>query len=244
MTELLRIEGLEAGYGRIRILHGVSIATTGNNNVGLFGPNGHGKTTLLRTISGLIRASSGTIRFDGTEIGRMAPRAHRRTRARAGAAGQPAVPGPDDPRNAAPRRLAVARPRRGIRAMSIAWWRYSQSFGERWSQQVRTLSGGERQMVSIGVALMSHPRLLLLDEPTLGLAPRLKDELCAAIRRISDDGVKLVVVEQDVEFLLDLAEHLYLVNHGEIATEIRPGEMMDHAAIMEMYFGRQVGPLT
>ena len=75
---------------------------------------------------------------------------------------------------------------------------------------MRTLSGGERQMVSIGVALMSHPRLLLLDEPTLGLAPRLKDELCAAIRRISDDGVKLVVVEQDVEFLLDLAEHLYL----------------------------------
>jgi branched-chain amino acid transport system ATP-binding protein len=109
---------------------------------------------------------------------------------------------------------------------------------------VRTLSGGERQMVSIAVALMSHPRLLVLDEPTLGLAPRLKDELCAAIRRISEEGVLLVVVEQDVEFLLDLADHLYLVNHGQIATEIRPGEMMNHQAIMEMYFGKQVGPLT
>jgi branched-chain amino acid transport system ATP-binding protein len=115
---------------------------------------------------------------------------------------------------------------------------------ERWGQQVRTLPGGERQMVSIGVALMSHPRLLLLDEPTLGLAPRLKDELCAAIKRISDQGVRLVVVEPDVEFLLDLAEHLYLVNHGEIATEIQPGEMMNHQAIMEMCFGKQAGPLT
>ncbi len=113
---------------------------------------------------------------------------------------------------------------------------------ERWNQQVRTLSGGERQMVSIAVALMGHPRLLILDEPTLGLAPRLKDELCDAVRRISEAGVLLVVVEQDVEFLLDLAEHLYLINHGEVAAEIHPGEAMNHQAIMEMYFGRRTEP--
>lgn len=243
MTELLRIEGLEAGYGRIRILHGVSIATTGNNNVGLFGPNGHGKTTLLRTISGLIRASSGTIRFDGTEIGRMAPRHIVELGLVQVPQGNRLFP---DLTIRETLRLG-AWPSRARAEESANVDRVVEIFPklrERWNQQVRTLSGGERQMVSIGVALMSHPRLLLLDEPTLGLAPRLKDELCAAIRRISDDGVKLVVVEQDVEFLLDLAEHLYLVNHGEIATEIRPGEMMNHAAIMEMYFGRQVGPLT
>ena len=108
---------------------------------------------------------------------------------------------------------------------------------ERWHQRVRTLSGGERQMVSIGVALMGHPRLLLLDEPTLGLAPKIKDELCAAILDISRGGVPLVVVEQDVEFLLELAQHLYLVNHGTAAAEIRPGENLDHRDIMRMYFG-------
>jgi branched-chain amino acid transport system ATP-binding protein len=243
MADLLEIENLESGYGRIRILHGVSIATTGNRNVGLFGPNGHGKTTLLRTLSGLIRAWSGTIRFDGTDITRMAPRhivelglihvpqGNRlfpdltiRETLRLGA--WPSRARADEAANAD--RVVAIFPK----------------LRERWNQQVRTLSGGERQMVSIGVALMSHPRLLVLDEPTLGLAPRLKDELCAAIKRISDEGVPLVVVEQDVEFLLDLADHLYLVNHGEIATEIRPGEMMNHQAIMEMYFGKQVGPLT
>jgi branched-chain amino acid transport system ATP-binding protein len=109
---------------------------------------------------------------------------------------------------------------------------------ERWRQRVRTLSGGERQMVSIGTALMSHPRLLILDEPTLGLAPKIKDELCAAVMAISKGGVPLIVVEQDVEFLLELSQHLYLVNHGEIATEIQPGQTMDHGEIMSMYFGQ------
>ena len=115
---------------------------------------------------------------------------------------------------------------------------------ERWRQRVRTLSGGERQMVSIAVALMSHPRLLILDEPTLGLAPLIKDELCAAIKRISTEGVALVVVEQDVEFLLDLVDHLYLINHGEVAAELKPGEMINDEAIMEMYFGKSVGAMT
>jgi len=243
MADLLEIEGLQAGYGRIRILHGVSIATTGNRNVGLFGPNGHGKTTLLRTISGLIRASAGSIRFDGTDITRLAPR-HIVERG--------LVHVPQGNRlfpdltiretlrlGAWPARARAHESANAERVVAIF-----PKLRERWGQQVRTLSGGERQMVSIGVALMSHPRLLILDEPTLGLAPRLKDELCAAIKRISDEGVPLLVVEQDVEFLLDLAEHLYLVNHGEIATEIRPGEMMNHQAIMEMYFGKQTGPLT
>ncbi|MDQ7246141.1 ABC transporter ATP-binding protein [Dongia sedimenti] len=242
MSDLLEVEALESGYGRIGILHGISLAT-GGHNVGLFGPNGHGKTTLLRTISGVIRATRGKIRFAGEDVtawparrivelgllhvpqgSRLFPDLTIRETLRLGAW----------PRRARPREA-----RNLERAVAIF-----PRLKERWNQPVKTLSGGERQMVAISVALMGDPKLLILDEPTLGLAPRLKDELCAAIRQVSDEGVRLVVVEQDVEFLLDLADHLYLVNHGEIAAEIRPGESMNHQAIMEMYFGRELGPLT
>jgi branched-chain amino acid transport system ATP-binding protein len=242
VSHLLEVEALESGYGRIGILHGISIAT-GGHNVGLFGPNGHGKTTLLRTISGVIRATRGKICFAGEDVtawparrivelgllhvpqgSRLFPDLTIRETLRLGAW----------PRRARPREA-----RNLERAVAIF-----PRLKERWNQPVKTLSGGERQMVAISVALMGDPKLLILDEPTLGLAPRLKDELCAAIRQVSDEGVRLVVVEQDVEFLLDLADHLYLVNHGEIAAEIRPGESMNHQAIMEMYFGRELGPLT
>jgi branched-chain amino acid transport system ATP-binding protein len=243
MGELLRIEGLEAGYGRVQVLHGVSLATTGDRNIGLFGPNGHGKTTLLRTVSGLLSAWGGSVRFDGVDITRLPARKivelgliHVQQANRL----FPDLTIQESLRLGAWCRRARAEERRNAeRVVSIF-----PKLRERWQQQVRTLSGGERQMVSIAIALMSQPRLLVLDEPTLGLAPRLKDELCAAIKRISDEGVTLVVVEQDVEFLLELAEHLYLVNHGEVATEIRPGETMNHQAIMDMYFGRSVGPMT
>lgn len=243
MNDLLQIEGLEAGYGRIRILHGVTLATTGNRNIGLFGPNGHGKTTLLRTVSGLLRAWRGSIRFDGADITRLpARRIVERGLIHVSQGNRlfPDLTIRETLRLGAwPARARADEARNLDHALSIF-----PKLRERWQQHVRTLSGGERQMVSIATALMSQPRLLILDEPTLGLAPLLKDELCAAIRRISDAGVMLVVVEQDVEFLLDLADHFYLINHGDIAAEIRPGESMDHQAIMEMYFGQRVGPMT
>jgi branched-chain amino acid transport system ATP-binding protein len=93
-------------------------------------------------------------------------------------------------------------------------------------------------MVSIGTALMSCPKMLVLDEPTLGLAPKIKEELCNAVMRISEQGVPLIVVEQDVEFLLELSKHLYLINHGEVAAEIKPGQSLDHTEIMSLYFGK------
>ncbi len=236
MTGLLQVEALRTGYGRVAILHGVSLATAGGRNIGLFGPNGHGKTTLLRTVSGLQRAWSGSIRFDGVDITRMPAR-------RIVELGLAHVPQgnllfPDLTiretlrLGAWPRRARAAEARNLERVIALF-----PKLRQRWEQKVRTLSGGERQMVSLGVALLAEPRLLILDEPTLGLAPLLKEELRIAIRRISDAGVVLVVVEQDVEFLLGLADHLYLINHGEVASEIRPGESVDHDAIMALYFG-------
>lgn len=238
MSALLQVEGLESGYGRVQVLHGISMAMAEGRNIGLFGPNGHGKTTLLRVISGLVPAWRGSLRFDGQEIQRLSPRAIVRL-------GLIQVPQgntlfPDLTIQETLRLGAYSAPARPHEAANLdRVLAIFPKLKERWRQKVRTLSGGERQMVSIGMALMSHPRLLLLDEPTLGLAPKIKEELCQAIKQISDGGVPLVVVEQDVEFLLELAQHLYLINHGEVAAEIKPGERMNHQAIMDMYFGRQ-----
>jgi len=109
---------------------------------------------------------------------------------------------------------------------------------ERKTQRAKTLSGGERQMLSIGAALMCAPKLLLLDEPTLGLSPKLKEELATALKEISAT-VPLIVVEQDVELLLSLADRLYLIEHGEVVREIGGENTPDQAEIMQMYFGQE-----
>ncbi|MCB8881333.1 ABC transporter ATP-binding protein [Acidisoma cellulosilytica] len=242
MSTLLEIRGIETGYGRIKILHDVTLDNA-SGNIGLFGPNGHGKTTLLRCVSGLLRAWHGEIRFDGQVITNLPPRRIVERGLIHVSQGNRLFPDltiRETLRLGAFPRRARAQEAQNIERVAALF----PKLRERWSQRVRTLSGGERQMVSIAVALMSEPRLLILDEPTLGLAPRIKDELCDAIKLISQAGVKLVVVEQDVEFLLDLADHLYLINHGEVAAEVRPGDSMNHEAIMEMYFGRQTSALT
>ncbi|ARP64101.1 ABC transporter ATP-binding protein [Mesorhizobium sp. M7A.F.Ca.US.001.01.1.1] len=236
MNPILSVEGVTAGYGRVTVLHDISLEAGRFGNVGLFGPNGHGKTTLLRAISGLLQPKSGRILFDGQDIVGHSARA-------IVSAGLIHVPqgnrlfpdlsiadcmalGAYSPR---------ARPHEAENREKVV--KLFPKLAERWRQRVRTLSGGERQMVSIGTALMSHPRLLILDEPTLGLAPKIKDELCASVMDISRGGVPLIVVEQDIEFLLELTQQLYLVNHGAVATEIKPGESLDHGEIMSMYFG-------
>jgi branched-chain amino acid transport system ATP-binding protein len=108
---------------------------------------------------------------------------------------------------------------------------------ERRRQQCKTLSGGERQMLSIAAGLMCAPRMLMLDEPTLGLSPKLKDEVGAAIAEISSRGIPLLLVEQDIAFILPLVDRMYLVDHGEVSREIRRGGEVDHQEIMDMYFG-------
>jgi branched-chain amino acid transport system ATP-binding protein len=215
---MLSVSELTAGYGRITVLDKISIEAGRFGNVGLFGPNGHGKTTLLRTVSGLVAARHGKIVFDGEDITGLSSRA---------IVGKGLIH--------VPQGNTLFRPHEQENREKVLT--LFPKLRERWRQRVRTLSGGERQMVSIGTALMSHPKLLILDEPTLGLAPKIKDELCKSVLEISKSGVPLIVVEQDVEFLLELSQHLYFLNHGQVETEIKPGESLDHSEIMAMYFG-------
>ena len=236
MNPILTVEGVTAGYGRVTVLHDISLEAGRFGNVGLFGPNGHGKTTLLRAISGLLQPQGGRILFDGQDIVGHSARA---------IVGAGLIHVPQGNRLFPDLSIADcmalgaysprARPHEAENREKVI--KLFPKLAERWRQRVRTLSGGERQMVSIGTALMSHPRLLILDEPTLGLAPKIKDELCASVMDISRGGVPLIVVEQDIEFLLELTQQLYLVNHGAVATEIKPGESLDHGEIMSMYFG-------
>jgi branched-chain amino acid transport system ATP-binding protein len=232
----LVLEDLVAGYGGAPVIDGLSLTVGDSERVGLFGPNGHGKTTLLRTISGLIAPTRGSIRLFDRNIDRLAP-------ATIVAEGLIHVPQSNllFPEMEVMETLRLAahspRARRGAASALDAVLTLFPRLAERRKQKIRTLSGGERQMMAIGVGMMGAPRLLALDEPTLGLSPKLKDELCAAIGDIAKSGLPLLLVEQDVEFLMDLADRLVMVTHGRCAVEIDAKQGIDHATIMALYFG-------
>ncbi|MDX2005414.1 MAG: ABC transporter ATP-binding protein [Meiothermus sp.] len=233
---ILETHQLTGGYGKVQVLRGISIAVGEGERVGLFGPNGHGKTTLLKTISGLMRPWGGSIRFRGQAIERSSPGV---------IVGLGLIHVPQGntlfPELTVQETLELGAFTPRVRAnkaqnLERAFALFPR-LAERRRQLCKTLSGGERQMVSISVGLMCEPRLLILDEPTLGLAPKVKDELCEAIGVISGGGVSLLLVEQDIEFLLALTDRLFMVDHGEVTREVRSETGLDHAQIMDLYFG-------
>ena len=233
---LLEVHALEGGYGGAKVLNGIDMAVQEGQCVGLFGPNGHGKTTLLRTISGLESPWRGDILFRGRRIDGASPRHIVSIGVIHVPQGNTLFPDMTVGENLMLGAYAP-RCRRGAKANLEQVYELFPKLADRRGQLCRTLSGGERQMVAIGIGVMGDLELLLLDEPTLGLAPRLKDELCAAIGRLTASGLPLIIVEQHIEFLLDLSERLYLINHGEVAMSMAADERMDHAQIMNMYFG-------
>jgi branched-chain amino acid transport system ATP-binding protein len=234
---LLTVEELKSGYGKIEVLRSISIQVGAGERVGLFGPNGHGKTTLLRTISGLITPTAGRVVFEDEEIVSLPPRAIVSRGLIHVSQGNTLFP-----------RMTVLENLMLGAYSSRAWPHRKESLERvfelfpilktRSGQLARTLSGGQRQMASIGIGLMSVPKLLMLDEPTLGLAPKVKDELAAAIDEIAQTGVSMVLVDQDVELLLGLCERLYLVERGTVSLETKPGEMISQEDVLEMYFGK------
>jgi branched-chain amino acid transport system ATP-binding protein len=223
---LLRIRGLAAGYRRMPVLHEVSLTIVAGESVGLVGANGAGKTTLLRAISGVVRSWAGTIEFDGADIGRWpAERISRHGLAHVPqdrhvfpdltVAENLSVGATPGLRNGLSRTEASAR--------AAYWLDRFPLLAKRAGQPAGVLSGGEQQMLVICRALMAGPKLLLLDEPTLGLAPLAQQQCFELLAELQRDGLTTLVVDQDADRLWSVVHRLYRLEYGEV-TEVPASE--------------------
>jgi branched-chain amino acid transport system ATP-binding protein len=236
-TAMLKIEQIGVAYGAIDALHGISLEVGKGEVVALLGANGAGKTTLLRTVSGLIRPKSGGIRFEGELLGSSSAEA----RVKRGIAhvpeGRRIFPGLTVREN-----LDVATTvwrRRGMSAAADLDTVYAlfPRLKERASQLGWSLSGGEQQMLAIGRALMARPKMLLLDEPSLGLAPRLSEEVYRRIADINAKGVTVLLVEQNTVLALEVAKRAYVIENGHIVLDGPARELANHPRVREAYLG-------
>ncbi len=210
---LLEVRDLCAGYGDTDVLRGIELKVEAGEIVAVLGSNGVGKSTLNRTISGIVRARAGTIRFDGAAIERERPAAIVKRGLIHVPEGRRIFPNLSVNENldlGSYRRAAARRAVNRERVFAIFPHLY-----ERRTQRAGTLSGGEQQMLAVGRGLMAEPRLLILDEPSLGLSPLLVEELFALIARIHADGVAVLLVEQNVMQSLEIARRAYILAEGQ-----------------------------
>ena len=229
---LLELRDVKARYGPIRALHGVSLTVDEGEVVALLGANGAGKTTTLRSVSNMVR-TNGEIVFDGSRLTRRSPEFV----ARRGIAHVPEGRGLfpeltvwENLRMGARGRLADKEAERVVEA--FPW------IERRRDQQAATLSGGEQQMLALARALASKPRLLMLDEPSLGLAPTIVRELFGIVRRLNEEeGLTVLVVEQNATIALSLASRAYVLEVGKVAVEGTSDELERHEAVRKSYLG-------
>ncbi|BAI73095.1 branched-chain amino acid transport system ATP-binding protein [Azospirillum sp. B510] len=232
---LLEIEGLNSHYGRIHALRSASLTVREGELVALVGANGAGKTTLLRTLSGVHPASSGRITFDGRDITRM--KASRRV-----AEGVVQVPegrqlfGPQSVED----NLRLGAYRRGSGRPDDDIERLYEMFPVlriKRDQPAGTLSGGQQQIVALGRALMAKPRLLLLDEPSMGLAPLLVAEIFDAVQRLRREGTTILLVEQNAHAALAIADRGYVIETGEIVLSDSGAALLSNERVRQAYLG-------
>lgn len=237
-TPMLELDDVTAGYGDTIVLWDVTLRVPPSAVVALLGPNGAGKTTLLRTASGLVQPMRGRVRLDGQDVtGRRAD-----VRARAGLCHLPEGRG-IFPSLSVRENLVLESPKGKERdaigqAMSVF-----PVLGNRLKQLAGSLSGGEQQMLAIVRAFVTNPKIVVVDEASLGLAPVIVEQIFENLRRVVATGAALLIVEQYINRALDLADTVYLMNHGRIAFH-GPADEVQEATVFEQYLGIEVGPAT
>jgi branched-chain amino acid transport system ATP-binding protein len=234
-SPLLAVSGLHSGYGATEILRGVGLTVGHGEIVAVLGSNGAGKSTLNRTISGVQRPWRGGIRFSDIDI-------HRETPADIVARGLIHVPEGRRifPNMTVRENLDMGAYRRGRARRSRNRDRVFSTFprlAQRQSQSAGTLSGGEQQMLAVGRGLMGEPRLLILDEPSLGLSPRLVEELFSLIRTINADGIAILLVEQNVVQSLEVAARAYILDNGAFVMEGKAADIGNDPNLKRAYLG-------
>ena len=235
---MLEITDLATAYGKIEALKGVSLNAKAGEVTCLLGPNGAGKTTLMMTLAGILRPQRGSIRFEGEELVGKSP-------AEIVARGLALVP---ENRLVFPalsvreNLLAGAyrrQDRAGIAADIERMFERFPPLRERVKQLAGTLSGGEQQMLAVARALMSRPRLLLMDEPSVGLAPLIVAEIFSIIRQLHAEGTSIFLVEQNAHMALKVAQHFYLMEQGRVSFSGTPGELAADDVVQRAYLGQR-----
>ncbi len=236
---MLSVREVVTSYGNVKALRGISLDAAENEITCLLGPNGAGKTTTMFTIAGILRPQSGTVMLEGKDVTRLPAN-------KVVSKGIALVP---ENRLVFPRLNveenlhAGAYSRRAsaseIKADVKDIYRRFPPLKERKDQLAGTLSGGEQQMLAIGRGLMTRPKILLMDEPSIGLAPLVVAEIFNTIRELNEDGVTIFLVEQNARMALSVADKFYLIENGEITFSGSPGELEEDEVIQRAYLGTQ-----
>jgi len=239
---LLELDKLRSGYGRLEILHGVSLSVAAGEFVALLGPNGAGKTTTIRTILGGCNVVSGRVMFDGRDITAMPVHERAGMRIATSPEGRRIWPTMTVAENlllgawSLDRSVRTAEAQRSLEQVLDIFPRLR----ERLKQPAGVLSGGEAQMVAIGRALMSRPRLLLIDEPSIGLAPIAIDAVAAVLRHLRDErSCAILLVEQQTQIALELADRAYILTQGVVQAHGTGEELSHDPNLAAIYFGTE-----
>ena len=240
---MLKVKNVNTYYGKVHALKNISLHLAEGEIVALIGANGAGKTTMLNTLSGITPLSSGSIRFTGEEIGSLSPDRIVRAGVSQVPEGRQVFKGLTVAENlelGAYLRYTAGRQKEEIRNDLGHIFELFPRLQERRKQMAGTLSGGEQQMLAIGRALMARPRLLLLDEPSMGLAPLVVQEIFAVIGRLrSEEGVTILLVEQNAKAALKMADRAYVLETGRVILEGTASELLENREVQRAYLGKE-----
>lgn len=233
---MLKITDLKAGYGKLQILNGINLHVKKNSLTAVLGGNGCGKSTTLRAITGLIRASSGEILYEGESLLTVKPQEIVRKGIAYVTQGKDVFPSLTIEENLLLGSYAL-KSKQQIKENIQMVLNYFPRLKERYKSPSGVLSGGEQQMLSIGRGLMSNPRLLILDEPSAALSPKISDEIYEFIKQIHLSGVTILLVEQNVKKALEVSQYAYILSEGYVAFEDETENLRHHKDIKSFYLG-------